>query len=59
MHQSKNDIEMELEYYKKLNSDFLSNLEKSQVVASYNMRLAALSGDYNPVLIYVAEQVPL
>jgi hypothetical protein len=45
MLQSKEEeVEAEFRSYKEANPDWLTNLQKGQVVASYNFRLAALSG---------------
>eukprot|EP01031_Cornospumella_fuschlensis_P034306 gene34306-41521_t len=41
MLQSKKDIEAELQAYKEANPDWMRNLEKGKIVASYNIRLAS------------------
>jgi hypothetical protein len=48
MSQSKIEIEAELQAYKHANPDWLGNLEKGKIVASYNNRLAALPGTISP-----------
>jgi hypothetical protein len=50
MSQTKEQIEGELEAYKIANPDWMTDVSKGQIIASYNNRLASLPGSHTSII---------
>ncbi len=51
MSQTKEQIEDELQSFKNANSDWMTDVVKGQIVASYNNRLATFTGIFFSIFI--------